>query len=73
LHVIGDNKSRGEQVFSQYDLNPGENFEEGVCQYDGTEMVLYWCDAVSEVAFVVPSLRQQSTNESYIGESLNSF
>ena len=40
-----------------------------MCLYDGSEMILYWCDAISEVAFVVPSLRQQFTSGSNMGES----
>lgn len=34
--------------------------DDGTCLYDGIERVLYWADSISEVAFVVPSLRLQS-------------
>ncbi|XP_065199453.1 ral GTPase-activating protein subunit beta isoform X2 [Planococcus citri] len=34
--------------------------EDGTCLYDGIERILYWADSVSEIAFVVPSLRLQS-------------
>lgn len=41
------------------DHSAGEKLDQGVCLYDGRERIIYWSDAISEIAFVVPSLQQQ--------------
>lgn len=37
-----------------------DDADDGTSMYDGIERILYWADSISEVAFVVPSLRLQS-------------
>lgn len=34
-----------------------EKLDQGVSLYDGRERIIYWSDAISEIAFVVPSLQ----------------
>ncbi|KAK5643498.1 hypothetical protein RI129_007343 [Pyrocoelia pectoralis] len=56
------------QVKSSY--KPSNQQHSAVKFYDGHSHVLYWADAYSEVAFVVPSSKK---NTSYHGDSANSF
>lgn len=55
---IDDNENASSSAFSN-DRSPAENLDQGVCLYDGRERIIYWSDAISEIAFVVPSLLQQ--------------
>lgn len=69
IYISDGNERRTEQERSQFDPNMETNLDDGVCLYDGSGKVLYWCDAISEVAFVVPSLCQQSSSGSNISET----
>lgn len=45
-------------VTTSWKVPPGETEKEAAREgvmYDGREKVLYWADALSEIAFVVPS------------------
>ena len=70
IHITDENESRTEKSRPSFDSTAEEDSDDGVCLYDGSESVLYWCDALSEIAFVVPSLRQ-SYNESNISKSFD--
>nr|CAD7403840.1 unnamed protein product [Timema poppensis] len=45
----------------------------GGCLYNGESQVLYWADATSEIAFVVPSQREETEGLSSLVESSGSF
>lgn len=47
--------------------------EDGTCIYDGIERILYWADSISEIAFVIPSLRLQSYPLHGIGKSIIAY
>lgn len=40
------------------DYSSAEKLDQGVGLYDGRKRIIYWSDAISEIAFVVPSLKQ---------------
>lgn len=72
IFIADGNEPRSENRRPSFDPNVEEDSDNGVCMYDGSESILYWCDALSEIAFVVPSLRQ-SGNESNISKSSNFY